>query len=193
MMPITLRYLPALHRQSVETRYPVHFCLGTWLSLTSFALVCTWNSESHPYWILSPACQSNRNSSLQQYHSLCYSVYNNHPHLSFFPNHIDYSGTPLFCTPGNHNPYLPSVMKRWWRKQGTLKRTTPTRSYKNVAQRHSKKQQNVPDGLPEIRFLQNIDKSFTVEEALHKVRVHTASLSRLCHKKSPEVWRSSSE
>ena len=57
--------------------------------------------------------------------------------------------------------------------QGTPKRTTPTRSHKNVAQRHSKKQHNIPEDLPEIRFLQNIDKSFTVEEALHKVRVHT--------------------
>lgn len=47
---------------------------------------------------------------------------------------------------------------------------------KNMAQRHTNKRPNVPDDLPEIRFLRNVDKSLTVNEiraALHKARVRT--------------------
>ena len=45
---------------------------------------------------------------------------------------------------------------------------------KNMAQRHTSKRLNVPDDLPEIRFLRNVDKSLTVDEiraTLHKARV----------------------
>ena len=47
---------------------------------------------------------------------------------------------------------------------------------KNMAQRHTNKRLNVPDDLPEIRFLRTVDKSLTVDEiraALHKARVRS--------------------
>ena len=73
------------------------------------------------------------------------------------------------------HPLPPKPKEAVMKEAGQPRKNNP-HTYKNVAQRHSNKRHNVPDDLPEIRFLQNVDKSLTVEEikaALHKARVHT--------------------
>ena len=64
--------------------------------------------------------------------------------------------------------------------------------------RHTNERPNVPNDLPEIRFLRNVDKSLTVDEiraALYKARVRTDDcfINRLCHRKISRTGRSLSE
>lgn len=154
MMPVTLRYLPALHRQSRDsmscTHLPRHMTVSNLLCLSMY--MKQWKSSSLNNITCMPIKQK---LIFATTHCVIVSTQSSTPFL--LSKSYNYSGTPLFCTSWNHNPYLPSVQKRWWRKQGTPERTTPTRSYKNMAQRHSKKQHNVPEDLPEIRFWHNID------------------------------------
>ena len=71
---------------------------------------------------------------------------------------------------------LPPKPKEAVMKEAGHPRENNPHTYKNMAQRHSNKRHIVPDDLPEIRFLRNVDKSLTVEQieaALRKARVHT--------------------